>query len=337
VKVLIIQTAFLGDLILTLPIIQTIKKNRNDSIIDVLCIPYTCSILDNNPYVNEVIVFDKHSKRKVSDICALAGNLKLRKYDYAILPHRSFRSAVIAMLSRIENRIAFKKPFFDWLYTETVNYNSEIHEIDRNLSLLNPFGFKTHDRVPELFPSDEDILKVDNLLNTINCDKMICVAPGSKWETKKWGKENYSSLCKELLINGYDVVTIGSKDDVKECEYIKTHNERVINLCGLLTINETAAVIRKSALLVSNDSAPVHIASAAATPVIDIYGPTNPEIGFYPISDKSICLQNKKLDCRPCSIHGGKVCPTGTLECMTGITPEIVFGKVTDIFNEQNN
>jgi heptosyltransferase-2 len=337
VKVLVIQTAFLGDLILTLPIIQTIKKNQNDSIVDVLCIPYTCTILQNNPYINRTIVFDKHTHRKYSDIYALANDLKSQNYDYAIIPHRSARSGIIAMLARIENRIAFKKLFFDWLYTETVEYNSAIHEIDRNLSLLNSFDFKIYYKVPELFPSHGDIFKVNILLGKIDYDKMICIAPGSKWNTKKWSKENYSLLCNKLLLNGYNVILIGSKYDTVECEYIKSYNENVFNLCGLLTINETAVVIKKASLLISNDSAPVHIASATGTTVIDIYGPTNPEIGFSPISDKSICIQNKNLNCRPCAIHGGKVCPTKTFDCMNSITPEIVFSKVMDIFNEQNN
>ena len=333
-KALIIQTAFLGDLILTLPIIQTIKKNQHDSIIDVLCIPYTCSILQNNPYINKTIVFDKHVYKDYSDVYTLGNELKLYKYDYAILPHRSVRSGMIAMLARIKNRIGFKKPFFDWLYTETVEYNSEIHEIDRNLSLLNSFGFKTYYRVPELFPNNFDISKVNDLLDKIKHDRMICVAPGSKWSTKKWGKENYNSLCKELIISGYNVVLIGSKDDMIECNYIQSQNEKIINLCGLLTVNETVVVIKKSSLLISNDSAPVHIASATGTAVIDIYGPTDPSIGFYPISDKSICIQNESLDCRPCSIHGGIVCPIETFDCMNSITPEMVFSKVMDILNE---
>jgi heptosyltransferase-2 len=280
VKAIVIQTAFLGDLILTLPIIQTIRKNQKDSVVDVLCIPYTSSILQNNPYIRRTIIFDKHAYKKYSDIYVLANKLKSDKYNYAIIPHRSVRSGMIAMLARIENRIAFRKLFFDWLYTETVEYNSEIHEIDRNLSLLNFFDFKTHYRIPELFPNNEDVLKVDKLLDKINSDKMICVAPGSKWNTKKWAKENYSSLCNELIQNGYNVILVGSKSDIAECTYIKEHNRNVINLCGLLTINETVVVIKKSSLLISNDSAPVHIASATGTSVIDIYGPTNSEIGF---------------------------------------------------------
>jgi len=333
-KAIVIQTAFLGDLILTLPLIQTIRKNQKDSIIDVLCIPYTYPVIKNNPYINKTIVYNKHIYKKYSDIYGLAEELKLNKYDCAILPHRSFRSGMIAMLAGIEKRIGFKKLFFDWLYTETVNYNSEAHEIDRNLSLLNYFGFKMFDRVPELFPNNEDILRVEKLFEKIEIDKIICIAPGSKWNTKKWPKENYSSLCKELIVNGYTVVIIGSKGDEVECGYIKTENKKAINLCGLLTINETIVVIQKSSLLISNDSAPVHIASATNRAVIDIYGPTTPKIGFYPISDNSVCVQNENLNCRPCSVHGGRACPAKTFDCMNSITPEFIFNKVKSILDE---
>jgi heptosyltransferase II len=334
-KILVIQTAFIGDLILTLPMIQTIKKNIPSAKIDVLCIPYTKSILDNNPYINNVIVFDKHQKRKITDLKILSENLDKQNYELAIIPHRSIRSGLIAMMAKIKKRIGFKKPFFDCIYTETIDYPFGIHEIDRNLSLLKSFGFKEYSRIPELFPPGVTELTVSNLLASNNIDKdFVCIAPGSKWYTKRWLPEYYKILSYKFISSGLPVILIGGNEDGNVCNFITIGTNHIINTCGKLSLQETALLIKKSVLLISNDSAPVHLAGAVNTPVIDIYGPTTPEIGFYPISDKYLSIQIEELNCRPCGIHGGNKCPVGSFDCMKNILPDYVFEKAISIINE---
>lgn len=325
-RILIIQTAFIGDLILTLPLIQTLKKNIPDSTIDLLCIPYTKEVVKNNPYISNVIVFDKHKKKSIKDIIYLANNLKKEKYEYAFLPHRSIRSGLIAMLSKIENRIGFKKTLFDFLYTKSVEYQSDIHEIDRNLSLIKFLKFKEIYRIPELFPDDSDKFFVNDFLDNNNIvEKFVCIAPGSKWFTKRWPIDYFIELIKMFNNENIKVILIGGKEDSDICNSITIEINNIINTSGIFSLLQTAELIKRSSLLISNDSAPIHIATSMNTPVIDIYGPTTPEIGFYPLSEKSISIEIKDLNCRPCKIHGGNKCPVRTFDCMKNILPENIF------------
>jgi len=325
-RILIIQTAFIGDLILTLPLIQTLKKNIPDSTIDLLCIPYTKEVVKNNPYISNVIVFDKHKKKSIKDIIYLANNLKKEKYEYAFLPHRSIRSGLIAMLSKIENRIGFKKTLFDFLYTESVEYQSDIHEIDRNLSLIKFLKFKEIYRIPDLFPDDSDKFFVNDFLDNNNItEKFVCIAPGSKWFTKRWPIDYFIELIKMFNNENIKVILIGGKEDSDICNSITIEINNIINTSGIFSLLQTAELIKRSSLLISNDSAPIHIATSMNTPVIDIYGPTTPEIGFYPLSEKSISIEIKDLNCRPCKIHGGNKCPVRTFDCMKNILPEKIF------------
>lgn len=333
-KILIIQTAYIGDLILTLPLIQTLKLNFPESEIDLLCIPYTKSVVDNNPFISNVIIFDKHKQRKIKDILSLSSDLKKKKYDYAFLPHRSLRSGLIALLSGIKIRIGFRKYLFDFIYTESIDYNKNIHEIERNLSLLKIFDIKIISKLPLLYPDAEDKKIINEFIETNKIkEKYICIAPGSKWFTKMWPREYYVKLITMLLKIGFPVVLIGGNDDLVLCNMIANETDNLINACGSFSILQTTELIRRSILLISNDSAPIHIATATNTPAIDIFGPTVPEIGFSPLSNKSISIEFKDLNCRPCKIHGGKKCPVGTFDCMKKITPEYVFDVAKNIIN----
>ncbi len=337
-KIIVIQTAFIGDLILTLPLIQTVKKNNPANEVDLLCIPYTRNIVKNNPYISNTIIFDKHQKRKISDLKALSLSLNKNGYDTAILPHRSIRSGFIAYMAGITERIGFKKTLFDFLYTESIEYTNGIHEADRNLSLLKPFGYSNYSRIPELFPDSGDENTINDFLKSNKIKKdIVFIAPGSKWFTKKWIPEYYRTLSHKLVAAGLEVILIGGQEDSTVCNFITIGTNNIINTCGKFSLLETSVLLRRSSLLISNDSAPVHIAGAVNTPVIDIYGPTTPEIGFYPLSKKSTSLQIDDLNCRPCGIHGGRKCPVGSFDCMKEIKPELVLNKAMSILNEQNN
>jgi heptosyltransferase II len=336
-KILLIQTAFLGDVILSLPLVQTLKKKYPYSIIDYLCIPYTKEILNNNPYLNEVIVYDKFQKGKYSGILKISKQLKEKRYDIAFIPHRSSRSAIIALLAGIPNRIAFKKPFFNQLYTKTFKYIYNMHEVDRDLLLTQDLDIQTNERIPELFSSNSDNEKIESLLSdygiNIEKDKIVAIAPGSIWATKRWPEEYYRELCAILSRSGYYLFIIGGESDKILAECIANNVKNVFNVCGI-SILQTYELLKKCDLLISNDSAPVHLASAANIPVIDIYGPTIPIFGFYPLNASSICLGIEGLKCRPCGRHGAKKCPIKSFDCMTNITIATVIDAVNTIMQK---
>ncbi|RUM59323.1 MAG: lipopolysaccharide heptosyltransferase II [Persephonella sp.] len=335
-KFLIWQTAFLGDLILTTPLIHSLKNMYPNSTIDIITKPFGLSVLKNNPYINKVIIYDK---KKHSNI-ELIKKLRKGKYDIAISPHRSHRASYSLFLSGIRKRIGFDKAGFSFLYTDKVRHRFDgTHEIDRNLKLLtklrNYDGTKLF-KFPELFLTKEE----DKFYQKYNLEDKgyILVAPGSKWKTKRWTDRGFSKVINYFLEENEKVVLIGSDED-KEFTYrilssIKK-DKSLLNLVGETSLRESFSLIKHGKVLISNDSAPVHMAVAFNTPVVDIYGPTVKEFGFFPYRN-GIVVEVEGLKCRPCGLHGHNSCPIKTYECMEKITSNMVIEAVYKILgNEQ--
>lgn len=333
-KILVIQTAFIGDVILTLPLIQVLHKELN-AIVDVVCTPVTSPLLKNNPYINDIIIFDKKGKDKgYRKLNRIINRIKFLRYDAIISPHRSARSSYLSYKSKVEKRISFDKSSLRFLYTDLVRYDKEKHEILRNLSLLKPLGVEKNEIIkPELFPDDEDKHTVELLLKILKIDsgkKFITIAPGSEWLTKRYPEYKYMNLLKHLSEEDIQVILIGSKRDNELCSYIvdNCENVNVRNAAGKLTLLQSAELIGKSDLLITNDSAPLHIANAMNTRVFAIFGATIPEFGFYPIGVNDLIFETKGLKCRPCGIHGGNKCPVKTFDCMKNISESAIAEQV---------
>ncbi len=340
-KILIIQTAFAGDVVLTLPLIQTAHSMFSPCTIDVVCIPSTSALLANHPDVSNIITYDKKNDRYALKLFGEFGRLlRNHRYDIVISPHRSFRSALIAWKTRAKQRISFDTSAGKFLFTRTVNYNSVQHEIERVLSLLTVF--KTDipfDYRPRLYPGEEDIKHVDLFLEDQNISKrFICIAPGSVWNTKRWTIEGFSYVTLKLVEDGYTVFLIGGSSDAELCRYIMDKNDssHCFNAADTFSFLESAEIIRRSALLISNDSAPVHLATAMETPVVDIYGATSPSFGFAPYGVDHRIVQKEGLSCKPCSIHGGDVCPIKSFVCMNDLSWTEIYRAARELLQEQN-
>lgn len=333
--ILIIQTAFAGDLILTTPLIEDAARMYPDAAIDVLCIPSTAVLLSGHPAVRRCIVYDKRNRDPKLPVLMRA--LARARYTLCLCPHRSFRSAVLARATRAPRRIAFDRSAAPWLFTETVPYVASRHEVDRNRSLLTGGRAPVPElRPPRLFPAAQDRDTVTAL-----CQRhapggaYICVAPGSVWATKRWTEEGFARLVRHFA-STRTVFLVGGAEDRELCTRIATragaeepalmspdeapvHSPRIVNVAGELGFLAAAALIEGADVLVSNDSAPVHLASATGTPVVEIYGATVPAYGFSPYGVAHRIVQREDLDCRPCAIHGGAECPIHTFACMLGL------------------
>lgn len=329
-RILIIQTAFLGDVILCTPLIKATRKLFPDSIISFLLIPETKNILDNYPHLNEITVYDKKRKDKgVKNFFKMVKKIKRGNFDLALIPHRYLRSALLAYLAKIPQRIGFDKGSGSFLFTHKVTYQNNSHEVERNLSLLNYFTGDLLDKNPELFPRSEDFSYAQELLKDLaidESDKIVGIAPGSIWATKRWLPERFTEVSDRLIKEaGAKVIFLGSKKDEKLClEIANLMKEKPIILAGKTNILQSAAIISKCKVILSGDSAPVHIASAMKTPVVAIFGSTIPEFGFAPYGEGHLIIE-KKMDCRPCGIHGKDKCPKKHFKCMTEITTHEVF------------
>ncbi|MCB0725416.1 MAG: glycosyltransferase family 9 protein [Ignavibacteriae bacterium] len=330
-KILIIQTAFIGDVILTLPVAQVIKREMPDALVDFLCIPSTAPILSNNPYLNDVLIYDKR-RSGLKGLLRIAREIKKKKYDVIISPHRSFRSSLITFLSGCKNSIAFDKSDMRWVYKWTVEYKQEQHEIQRNLGLLaEVVGINEHRIVrPELFPGEGARERIGAILDEAGVSgRFVCVAPGSIWYTKRYPKERYRWVVEMLTAKNINIFIVGGKDDEELGNYLAV-NEKVVNTAGKLSLLESAELIRRASLLITNDSAPMHIANAMGTDVIAIFGATVPDFGFFPYGENDVIVETNGLACRPCSIHGGNKCPIGTFECMMRIEKKDIVKKAEE-------
>jgi heptosyltransferase II len=334
-NILVLQTAFIGDAILTLPLLQVLKKNYSLASIDVVVVPRTADIFSHHPAISNIISYDKRGKeRGLAGFWRLRNRLRAKNYDLIVIPHRSLRSALLARLLKSNVRIGFDRSAGRLLYTKIVHYDSSQHEIERNLSLLGPLSIQIHEsELPRLYPSAEDTQVVDSVLKSFGLSKedtIITAAPGTIWNTKRWPADRFAALCRQLSSECSAVLLVGGKEDSALCDEIAgmSNAKNIFNTAGKLSLLQSAELIRRSRVLISNDSAPMHLAVAVAAPVVALFGATVPEYGFAPRGAHDIVIETKGLTCRPCSIHGTETCPVGTFECMLAITPECVVSKV---------
>jgi heptosyltransferase-2 len=337
-KILIIQTAFPGDAILTLPMIQELKKKNENSFIDVLCIPSTKDIFESSPSINSVVVIDKKGEHsKFLPFVKFVKNLRANGYDKIYSPHRSFRSAFVVWMLGVAETYGFSNSSIPYIYKNIANYDPSSHEVSRNLSLI---GFQHKEDnwkiLPQISVAESSKEKVEEYKKENNLEKYIAIAPGSVWETKKYPVESFKHIIKFYSDNGFKVLLIGSKDDYNLCEDL---NEvmNVINASGLFSFVETIELLKTTKLLICNDSAPTHLGICADIPVFTIYCSTVPEFGFYPYNSKSAYVSFDELKCKPCGIHGYSECPVGTFDCGKMLQPEEIIIKANTLLEKNGS
>ncbi len=336
-NILIVQTAFLGDVILTTGLIRGTHQVFPEAAIDVLVIPQTAGVLKNNPYIREILIFDKRSS-KLKAFRQTLKRLRAKRYDVVITPHRSFTTGMLIQLAGIPVRVGFDVSPIRHFLTHRVAVPATGHTSEKNVHLLSVFGRKRVCPQSELFPSDQDKAKVRLLMNNFPGRRpTIAIAPGSVWQTKRWPKSYFVELTSALK-DDFNLVFIGSKEERHLCaEIIDSAGARTaLNFAGLLSILESAAIIEQCDLMLCNDSGALHIANAVQTDVFAFFGPTIQSFGFYPYRSNDYVFEVNDLYCRPCGKHGHKSCPEKHFRCMLEITPQMVVEKVSRYFQERN-
>lgn len=333
-KILIIQTAFLGDAVLILPMIQKLKEIFPNSSISVLCIPSTKEIFDHSPYVDEVIVYDKRDKQKsLSSFIRLIKLIRKNKFSRIYSPHRSFRTSMLVLFSGTGTTFGFDISSCSFIYKTRIKYFSSKHEVARNLDLIQ---YDTSNERWRILPSidipDYITNRVDRSIEGLNFKTMVAIAPGSVWKTKIYPRDYFEEVIKYLVDNNVFVILIGGSDDEKLCRGIEEKFDvRVKSFAGKLSIVESVALLKKCALLISNDSAPTHLGMIADIPTITIYCSTIPEFGFFPYNQRSKSISLDGLECKPCGIHGHMECPLKTFDCGNKLLPEMVIAWIKEI------
>ena len=324
---LVIQTSFLGDAVLTTPLLSQLA---NRGVVDVVTTPAAAALLVNHPAVRNVIPYDKRdAERGLIGLWSLARRLRATGYDIAILAQGSWRSATLALLAGIPSRIGFNTSAGRLLYTKRVEYRADLHHAARLLMLARPNGrVPTEDELrPSLAPGQSERVAVDALIGdrASGGDALVALAPGSIWGTKRW--PFYPELARALADVG-QVVIVGSETDAQLAAAVSDAAPGALDATGRLSLLASAELIGRCRVLVTNDSAPMHLASAMGTPTVAIFGPTVPDFGFGPLAPRSVVLGHDALPCRPCDRHGPHRCPLGHHRCMRDLPQELVAERV---------
>lgn len=334
-NICIIQTAYIGDVILSVYLTEIIKNTHPDSKIIFVSNPKAGDVLKVFSIIDNVIFYDKrNAHRGIRGLKKIANTLKNLECDLIISPHRSFRSTLLTFLSQPKLSIGFENSSLAFCYNKKITYLPYLHEIERVINLLSIFeDIQIPNELPKLYFNFSQEAKnfVKNLFSTnkFSNTKNIIIAPGSAWGTKQWKTNYYKYIAKELTKLNYNVFITGTTTEISLCEEIANESSS-ISLAGKISLEAFLLLISLSSLLITNDSSPTHFATLTNTPCITIYGPTVPEFGFYPRSSKSAVIEIKDIDCRPCSIHGYNQCPLGHHICMELIKPEKVLQKAIE-------
>ena len=298
-KILIIHTAFIGDIVLSTPLIQKLKDLYPKSKIDYLTLPTNQSILYNNPNLNEIILYDKKGKDKgIKGFLRILKILKQKKYDYAVIPHRFIKSILLAKLAKIPDIVGFDVATGSSLLDKKVHYDMKKHEVERLLNLVEYEGEKIPVRI---YPAKENFVKIEKMLKNSGYtgkkeQKLILVAPGSQRPEKMWPIEKYREIIERLKKNKNHFIGITGSKSEKELPLNFEKDKNVIDFRGEISLVEFGALISKADVVVGNDSSPIHIASGFEKPfVIGIFGPGKRSLGFFPWTEKSNVIEDNEF------------------------------------------
>ncbi len=318
-KILVIQTAFIGDAILATGVLEKLHRHFPESKIDFLVRKGNESLFTAHPFIHKPFIWEK--KDKYPNLLKLLIEIRKEQYDLVVNLQRFGATGWLTAFSGAKRKIGFKKNPFSFLFDESMAHEigNDAHEIFRNHQLIAAIT----DAEPakhKLYPTENDAAAIRNF----QTGKYVCMAPASVWATKQLPVEKWIELIRNIS-SEIKIYLLGSKDDIDLAEKIAEASSRnnIEILCGKISLLQSAALMKGAQMNYVNDSAPLHLASAMNAPVTAFFCSTVPEFGFGPLSEKSVVIQTEeKLACRPCGLHGKKVCPEGHFKCGYGIRIE---------------
>ncbi len=312
-RFLVIQTAFIGDVILATPVIEKLHCFYPGAKIDILIRQGNETLFENHPFIHEILILNK-KKQKLFNLYKTIKRIRKTRYDHVINLHRFLSSGIITALSGASNTWGFNKNPVSFLFDHVVQHEihdniKPVHEAERNLSVIKHLTNHAFTR-PALYPSNTDYKAIQHP------GQYISIAPASVWHTKQLPPAKWIELI-NYIGQSYKTYLIGGSDDQELCEYIKEHvHTNIENLAGKTSFLQTAALMQNATMNFVNDSAPMHLASAVDAPVTAVFCSTIPAFGFTPLSNHSFIIEtDNTLTCRPCGIHGHEECPLGHFQC----------------------
>ncbi len=334
-----IQTSFLGDIILQTAALRSVQLHAPHIRQYLITTGLGAKALAGHPALHKIVVFDKRDRsmaKAVQDVKSQLDNCSSER-SVVLQAHRSMRSSLLAR-SLDFFTVTYDESHGAFLADVRVPRVAVLHETQRISLLLEPLGISRQQAfTSEPFLSQVSSAAVQEWLQPHH-QPLIAIAPGSVWGTKRWPVQHFIAMARLLLDKTpANLVILGSGDEVQAAtdmsEALSFATPRVTNLAGKTSLDDLRAVYPRLSLLISNDSSPLHYASAFGVPSLAIFGATVPGLGFGPLAPGSRVAE-VSLACRPCSDHGPQVCPLGHFRCMRDLLPEKVAQLALEILTQ---
>jgi len=329
-KILVIQTAFIGDVVLATAMLEALHQNNPTASISILVRKGNEALFEAHPFIHEVLVWDKH-QNKYGHWLQLLFTIRQNQFDAVINVQRYAATGLWTALSGAKMKIGFDKNPFAFLFTNVIAHQAVgngLHEIERNHALLSPLGLFPNAR-PALYPSSQDVKAVEGY----QLQPYLCMAPASVWYTKQFPMHQWIKVLNSIPFEGPIYLLGGPGDKMLNDQILQAvQKTNLVNLAGRLSFLASAALQKGAVLNYVNDSAPMHFASAVNAPVAAIYCSTVPDFGYGPLSDTSFIIETKQaLSCRPCGLHGKKECPLKHFNCAETIRLEQIYQPLQQV------
>lgn len=315
-KILIIRFSSIGDIVLTTPVVRCLKEQMPDAEIHFLTKAKFLEIPEGNPYIDKVHLLQDSLPECIRD-------LRKEKFDHIVDLHKNLRTFIVRFRLRVSVTSFPKLNLQKWLLVNfKINRLPELHIVDRYFDAVKKFQISNDQKGLNYFIPEESRKKAESYVSTF-AERFCVFALAGTWFTKRYPKEKTVELINQLAL---PVVLLGGMQEKTDAEYIEQHTEnKVLNLCGKLTLNESAAVVSLSEIVFLNDTGLMHIASAFKKKTVSFWGSNVPAFGMYPYHKDHYLGEVKGLSCRPCSKLGKKKCPKGHFKCMTDIDQEAIL------------
>ena len=368
-NILLIKLSALGDVVHTIPVLNKLRRRYPAARLDWLMNPAIAELLRHHPAITNIVEFAREEwsapwrLAPYASYAQLASRLRAAHYDLVVDMHGQLRTAILTLATGAPVRVGFDRPrarVWDastrklpelarrhawqgaregsWLaYTHRIPVPTlDRHAVDRYLS-IGPILGLDEKQADFSFPISLDaVSRVESLMRRhgIGGRAIVTLAPGTIWETKHWGSDKFAEVARHFLAKNFAVALIGSRRERTVCEQVAQLAPGAVNLAGVTTLDELAALIRRSAMVVTNDSGPMHLAVALDRPVVSIFGPTDP-VWIGPYQRTNAVLQ-AALPCSPCYLRRIDRCRHDHA-CMEKVSPLAVIARVEHVLRASGN
>jgi heptosyltransferase-2 len=340
-KILIIRMSSIGDILLTTPLIRILKNTFPDGRVDFIVKKQYQDLIRYHPSLSRIYTYDARNENET--LKKLRAQIREERYDIIADIHKNFRSIYLSQCTGAGQIVRFRKHAWKrWLLVKTkLNLYKDIEPVHRRyIHSFKSHRLKDDGQGLEITIPDEVTERVSRLWESRSdgrLNSLIGIAPGASYFTKRWTTEGFAAVINRIRerINAGVILFGDSHDQAVTRELIAScGKDRLYDFAGELSLLETAAMMRKCQLVVTNDSGLMHLATALKKKVVAIFGSTTEELGFFPVSEHAVVIENRAVPCRPCSHVGRHTCPKKHFDCMSQISPDQVMRGINQLMTD---